>query len=114
MKGGIRQVSVVVGLCALALAIVLSACGGSGSPATTSSTTTENAETATTPPEGGSAEAESKPASFTGEEPSAEWPSVGSDVGGTRYSTAEQIPPENVGELKLAYAAPLDPTGTKS
>jgi outer membrane protein assembly factor BamB len=118
MRTGIRQVSVVVGLCALALALVLSACGGSGG---TSSSTTETTETTATPPESGStepgagsAEAESTPTSFTGEEPSAEWPSVGGDVGGTRYSTAEGITPENVGELKLAYAAPLDPKGTKS
>ncbi len=55
-----------------------------------------------------------EPASFTGEEPSPEWPAVGGDVGGTRYSTAEEITPENVTELKLAYAAPLDPKGTKS
>jgi glucose dehydrogenase len=114
MRTGIRQVSVVVGLCALALALVLSACGGSGGTTTTSSTATEKPETAATPPEGGSGEAEPEPASFTGEEPSAEWPSVGGDVGGTRYSTAEGITPENVGELKVAYAAPLDPKGTKS
>jgi quinohemoprotein ethanol dehydrogenase len=95
--------------CLVAAAFALAACGGSSGTTTTTTSSTGTAPETTT-----GSEPETSSASFTGEEPSAEWPSVGGDIGGTRYSTAGQITPENVGELKLAYAAPLDPKGTTS
>src|SRR3954454_6077019 len=34
---------------------------------------------------------------------SADWPNVGNDKGGTRYSTLDQINRDNVGKLKVAW-----------
>ena len=91
-------------LCCVAFALVLSACGGDSS--SSSSTTATGAGA-------GGEGSESKTAAFASEEPTSEWPSVGGDVGGSRYSTADQIDTSNVAQLKLAFAAPLDPEGTK-
>ena len=84
------------------LALVIAGCGG-GSSSTSSSTTTT----------AGGGSGGSEPVSFEGEAPSSSWPSVGSDVGGTRYSTAAQITPENVAQLKPAYLAMLEAPGAK-
>jgi glucose dehydrogenase/cytochrome c5 len=85
---------------------VVAGCGGGSS--STSSSSTGSSTTSEANGGGGS-----QPASFEGEAPSASWPSVGNDVGGTRYSTASQITAENVGELKPAYLAMLEAPGSQ-
>lgn len=42
-----------------------------------------------------------------GELAGTEWPHWGNDAGGSRYSPIEQITPDNVAELELAWSAPL-------
>jgi PQQ-dependent dehydrogenase (methanol/ethanol family) len=119
MKGLTSRVALPrVAALALALAVVVAVvagCGGGGS--SSSSTTTTKApseESSGGESAGGAAEeaSESQSASFEAEEPSSSWPSVGNDIGGTRFSTASQITPENVGELKPTYLALLEPAGS--
>jgi quinohemoprotein ethanol dehydrogenase len=98
------RVAALVAVCVFVVAVVAGCGGGSSSTSSTQATTPENA---------GSAPAGSQPASFESEAPSTSWPSVGDDIGGTRYSTASQITPENVTELKPAYLAMLEPPGSQ-
>lgn len=43
------------------------------------------------------------PATSTGEQKSEEWPYYGADAGGSRYSALDQITPENVDTLEVAW-----------
>ena len=43
------------------------------------------------------------PATSTGEQKSEEWPHYGADAGGSRYSALDQITPENVDTLEVAW-----------
>lgn len=95
-----RVISSAVAL--IVVAALVAGCGGGGS--SSSSTTTESTD-------GGSAEPRS--ASFEAEAPSSSWPTVGNDIGGSRYSTASQVTPENAAQLKPAYLAMLEPAGSK-
>ena len=96
------------------LAGLISACGGSGGTTTTSSSAPESTEPTETEPEPRETTepAETSTAAMEGETPSTSWPSVGNDVGGTRYSTASQVTTQNVGELKPAYLEMLEPAGS--
>jgi alcohol dehydrogenase (cytochrome c) len=91
-----------VGAVVSLVAFLIAGCGGGSSSSSSSSTTTET----------GGGSAASQPTSFEGEAPSSSWPSVGADIGGTRYSTAAQITSENVAKLKPAYLAMLEPAGS--
>jgi quinohemoprotein ethanol dehydrogenase len=84
----------------VALACVIAGCGG-GSSSSAPTTTTA----------GGGGSGGSTAAAFESEVPSSSWPSVGNDIGGTRYSTASQIDPGNVSQLKPAYLATLESGG---
>jgi PQQ-dependent dehydrogenase (methanol/ethanol family) len=98
-----RVRALVGGLSLLVLAgLVLSACGGSSGSSSTSEST-EAPSTSTEP-------ASSEPAAAVEPEaePSTSWTTVGGDLQSQRESSAEQVTPENVTELKLAYRTKLD------
>jgi glucose dehydrogenase/cytochrome c5 len=96
-----------VAVAALVLVVaVVAGCGGGSSSSSTAPSPGSNPTT-------GEGSAGSQPASFEGEAPSTSWPSVGNDIGGTRYSTASQITAENIGELKPAYLAMLEASGSQ-
>jgi quinohemoprotein ethanol dehydrogenase len=104
---------IVVGMLAMALAVAACGGGGSSSSSSTSSTTTEEKTTA-----------ESSPASFTpaaltaaaspesaelNESAGANWPTVGGDVGDTRFSSLDQIDTSNAAKLHLVWQAKYSP-----
>jgi glucose dehydrogenase len=101
------RVAAFVAVCVLVVVVVAGCGGGSSSSSSSPTTTTPSSET------GGGGTGGSQPASFESEEPSTSWPSVGDDIGGTRYSTASQVTPENIAELKPAYLAMLEPPGSQ-
>jgi glucose dehydrogenase/cytochrome c5 len=97
-----------VSVAVLIVVAVVAGCGGGGSSSSSSSSPSTSTSSEPSGGAGGS-----QPASFEGEAPSTSWPSVGDDIGGTRYSTASQITPENIGELKPAYLAMLEAPGSE-
>jgi quinohemoprotein ethanol dehydrogenase len=110
MRFGVGRV--VVGLLIAASFFVITGCGGGGSSSSSSSSTSTAESGSPTEPAETTESAESSTAAMEGESPSTSWPSVGNDVGGTRYSTTSQVTTENVGELKPAYVEMLEPAGS--
>ena len=93
----------------VATALALAACGGSGGTVTTSSSAT----TADATPAGFTPAALTKAASPSSaevaESAGANWPTVGGDLGDTRFSSLDQIDTSNVSQLHLVWQQAYSP-----
>jgi alcohol dehydrogenase (cytochrome c) len=94
----------------VAAALTLAACGGSGGTTTTSSTSsTSTASTPTSFTPAALTKAASPSAEALTESAGANWPTVGGDLGDTRFSTLDQIDTGNVSQLHLVWQAAYSP-----
>src|ERR1700761_2497555 len=109
-EGRNRMRVLFLGLLALiALAVVIAGCGGGSSSSSSSSSTTQETTTEKTTPPGSGEEstAYTYPAAFTNEEleePAGKnWIDHGGNNFNQRYSSLNEITPENVKELDIAW-----------